>query len=264
MHRISSLAVDKRGATAIELIIKSNRPEEDATGVRLKSFLTRNPVTGLRFWQTDGHRTKRSIKIMQRPLCSLSRAYHRQHRATGTGGKLASSDRRKQRSRRRRRRRWSFVASIQFVALHPKTVVTNSFPSLPRFRIYSCYVALSSRNYVPRRLNSRQLLARSSLISLEIKDDNDGDGGDDELRRPPGETQYQRVERDTNLTISRGTKTISPWMRFLGGDYSNGTCRQPGRSDDGRVAFATTTSTVIAVSRPNRQLELPESRRRNV
>lgn len=91
--------------------------------------------------------------------------------------------------------------------------MTNSFPSLPRFRIYSCYVALSSRNYVPRRLNSRQLLARSSLISLEIKDDNDGDG-EDGSTSPPGETQYQREERDTNLTISRGTKTISPWMRF--------------------------------------------------
>lgn len=93
------------------------------------------------------------------------------------------------------------------LSLVPETAVTNSFSSLPRFRIYSCYVALSSRNYVPRRLNSRQLLARSSLISLEIKDDNDDGGNDeDDGDAATGETQYQREERDTNLTISTGTK----------------------------------------------------------
>lgn len=114
-----------------------------------------------------------------------------------------------------------FAASTPFVPPSPKTAVTNSFSSLPRFRIYSCYVALSSRNYVPRQLNSRQLLARSSLISLEIKDDNVDDDA-------TGETQYQREERDTNLTISTGTKTIP---NVPGRDSSNGTFWQLGPTD---------------------------------
>ena len=44
-----------------------------------------------------------------------------------------------------------------------------------RVSVFTPAVALSPRNYVPRRLNARQLLARSSLISLEIKDDNNVD-----------------------------------------------------------------------------------------
>ena len=220
MHRISSLAVDKRGATAIELIIKSNRSEEDATGVRLKSFLTRNPVTGLRAGQADGDRTKRSIKIMQRPLCSLSRAYHRPSAEPPEPGKLASSERRKRRRRRRRRKRRrrgrrKFHRLYPIRSFAPPENRRDKF-AFPRCRVsvFTPATSLCPRVITfPRRLNSRQLLARSSLISLEIKDD------EDEATTPAGETQYQREERDTNLTISRGTKTIPldevPGQRLL-------------------------------------------------
>lgn len=103
-----------------ELVKKKKRIQRRSAGnVQVKSFLTRNPVSGCR--------TKHPIKIMQRSLCSLSGSHRRQ--CANEVGKLDGLARRGEGSTKTTWKKFPRA---------PKTTVTNSFSPLPHRRIYSC------------------------------------------------------------------------------------------------------------------------------